>query len=106
MKFAYFAAVSVAFIAQAASAQHILSGVPYVNHPVTLTAVTPTSVTTEKGTVWLLTGPAGPADVYVFRRKAQPNELKVGFKCSLTGTAPLPRSSSKATITSLACQNF
>lgn len=112
-KFAYFAAVSVVFIAQAALAQvpatKPLPGVgKIVNQAVTLKAVTPrtaamaASVTLANGMVWSFNGSGNVASAgaTVAGVAVSPSKLTAGMSCVLNGTrAPVGN-----TIDTLACQ--
>jgi hypothetical protein len=101
--FVYFAAVSVAVIAQAASAQTT----QIANQTVTLKAVTPrtptkaATVTVANGTVWSFGGNGDIAAAGATKAGAPvaPGTLTAGMTCVLTGT----RSASGNTITKLAC---
>jgi hypothetical protein len=105
--FVYFAAVSVAVIAQAASAQTT----QITNQAVTLKAVTPrtqtklgtvaATVTVANGTVWSFGGNGDIAAAGATKAGAPvaPGTLTAGMSCVLTGT----RSASGNTITKLAC---
>jgi len=107
--FVYFAAVSVAVIAQAASAQTT----QITNQAVTLKAVTPrttnpktgtvtaATVTVANGTVWSFGGDGNIAAAGATKAGAPvaPGALTAGMSCVLTGT----RSASGNTITKLAC---
>jgi hypothetical protein len=102
MKFAYFAAVSVVVIAQAASAQTVIA-----NQAVTLKAVTisrggtTVSVTLTDGMVWSFDAPRNISSdgATVAGVAVAPNALKKGMKCVLNGIA----TPSRNIITSLAC---
>ncbi len=112
-KFAYFAAVSVVFIAQAASAQvptKTLPGpksVPVVNQAVTLKAITPrsamapASVTVANGTVWSFNGSGdiASAGATVAGVAVAPGKLTAGMTCVLNGTRAV-----RNIITTLACK--
>ena len=88
MKFAYLAAVSVAVIAQAASAQSIPQSV--TNQKVTLKDVNyqpigyPTEVTLANGVRWSFT--PGSTGATVGGRVVDPKALTVGMTCVLNGT--------------------
>lgn len=113
-KFAYFAAVSVVFIAQAASAQVPAKPLPgggkIVNQAVTLKAVTPrtaataaaASVTLANGMVWSFNGSGNVASAgaTVAGVAVSPNKLTAGMSCVLNGT----RAPGGNTIDTLACQ--
>lgn len=119
-KFAYFAAVSVVVLAQAASAQvptKPLLGVPpnqlpvitkVVNQAVTLLAVTPrsataaVSVTVAKWTVWSFNGSGdiASAGATVAGVAVGPGKLTAGMSCVLNGT----RAPGRNTIATLACK--
>ena len=112
MKFAYFATVSVAVIAQAASAQvpTKLPGAkptPVVNQAVTLKAVTgrsataAASVTLANGMVWSFdgSGNVASAGATVAGVAVAPGKLTAGMSCVLNGT----RTPTGNIIASLAC---
>ena len=89
MKFAYFAAVSVAVIAQAASAQTVIA-----NQAVTLKAVTisrggtTASVTLTDGMVWSFDAPRNISSdgATVAGVPVHPSKLTAGLSCVLNGT--------------------
>jgi hypothetical protein len=113
MKFAYLAAVSVAIIAQAASAQQAtpkpmpLGGAPIANQAVTLKAVTgrsakvAASVTLENGMVWSFNFSSNVAvnGATVAGVAVAPDKLTAGMSCVLNGT----RNSRGNYIDTLAC---
>jgi hypothetical protein len=114
-KFAYFAAVSVVFIAQAVSAQTVTASKPVpglvnvVNQAVTLKAVTPrtattaaASVTLANGVVWSFdgSGNVASAGATVAGVAVSPNKLTAGMSCVLNGT----RAPGRNTIATLACK--
>ena len=122
-KFSYFAAVSVVFIAQAASAETVTASKPVVREPsksapglvnvvnqaVTLQAVTPrtattaaASVTLANGVVWSFdgSGNVASAGATVAGVAVSPNKLTAGMSCVLNGT----RAPGRNTIATLACK--
>ena len=102
-KLAYFAAVSLVVIAQAASAQTITKpGMPSTGTPITkngtIKVVTPrtasagASVTMANGLVWLFNGSGNiaSAGATVAGVAVAPGALKAGMNCVLTGTQGAP----------------
>jgi len=109
-KFAYLAAVSVALIAQAASAQVTAkptAAVKIANQAVTLKAVTgrsataAASVTLANGMVWSFdgSGNVASAGATVAGVAVAPGKLTAGMSCVLNGT----RTPTGNIIASLAC---
>ena len=116
MKFAYFAAVSVAVIAQAAAAQTAAPQIvkpplessgqqkpePVTNANVVIKSVTGTKMTLPDGTDWRLTNTHKMA-VTIGELGVPLASLKPGMRCVLNGTrAP----SGKNTMDTLACQKI
>ena len=109
MKFVYFATVSVAVIAQAASAQVPPMNSPITNQAVTIRVVTPknafnapASVTLSDGVVWKFDVPNTNvvSVVTVAGVKTPPGKLTAGMSCVLNGTQ---KTINGNLVTSLAC---